>query len=395
MDLTAEIKIELKNILTYWENNAVDKLYGGFVGKRDNENNLIKDAPKGSVLNARILWTFSAAFQHTNNDSHKQLAQRAFDYIKYNFIDSEYGGVYWLINHRGTVVDSKKQIYAIAFTINGLSEYFKISEDKEALDLAISLYKDIEKHAFDPQHNGYFEAFNREWQEIGDLRLSEKDANEKKTMNTHLHILEAYTNLYKIWKNEHLAEQIKGLLSVFETYIIDKNYHLRLFMDEKWQQSHEIISYGHDIEASWLLLEAAEVLEDKDLINEYKNLAVKMADAAAEGLDEDGSLRYEYNVTENHIIKEKHWWVQAEAIVGFLNAWQLTHQNKYKLHVEKVWRFIKKYILDQKHGEWYWGRNEDLSLMADDDKLGIWKCPYHNSRACIEIINRLESRQLS
>lgn len=391
MDLVTEIENELKSILSYWEDNAVDKIHGGFVGRRDNENTLIAESPKGSVLNARILWTFSAAFQHTNKKAHLQLAKRAFDYIKSNFYDDKYGGVYWLVDHRGAVLDSKKQIYAIAFTIYGLAEYFKITQDEEVLALAISLYDDIEKYAFDSKEGGYFEAFSREWDEIGDLRLSEKDANEKKTMNTHLHILEAYTNLYRVWQNEHLAEQIRNLLLAFETHMIDGNHHLNLFMDEKWKRSQEIISYGHDIEASWLLLEAAEILDDENLINRFKEMAVKMADASTEGLDEDGSLMYEYNVTGNHLIREKHWWVQAEAMVGFLNAWQLTHEDKYKLHIEKLWDFIKKYILDQKNGEWYWGRNEDLSLMSDDDKLGIWKCPYHNTRACLEISRRLKN----
>lgn len=392
MKLITEIEIELTNILSYWEENAVDEIYGGFVGRRDNDNLLIAESPKGSVLNARILWTFSAAYQHSNKSGHLLLAQRAFDYIKNNFYDVEYGGVYWLVDYQGSVLDSKKQTYAIAFTIYGLAEYFKISQDADALQLAISLYQDIEKYAFDPKEGGYFEAFNREWQEIGDLRLSEKDANEKKTMNTHLHVLEAYANLYKIWKNEHLAGQISSLLFVFENHMIDENHHLNLFMNEKWQKNQHIISYGHDIEAAWLLLEAAEVLEDKKLIKKFKETAIKMADAASEGLDNDGSLIYEHNVTENHIIKEKHWWVQAEAMVGFLNAWQLTHEDKYKLYVESLWDFIKMYILDTKNGEWYWGRNENLSLMLDDDKLGIWKCPYHNSRACLEIISRLRNK---
>lgn len=392
MKLKTEIELELTNILSYWEENAVDEIHGGFVGKRDNDNMLIEESPKGSVLNSRILWTFSAAYQHSNNSSHLLLAQRAFDYIKNKFYDFEHGGIYWLVDHQGCVLDPKKQIYALAFAIYGLAEYFKISKDVEALQLAISLHNDIEKHAFDPIQNGYFEAFSREWQEISDLRLSDKDANEKKTMNTHLHILEAYTNLYRVWKNENLASQISNLLLVFEKYIMDESYHLNLFMNEKWQKSQHIISYGHDIEASWLMLEAAEVLGDKNLINKFTEIAIKMADAAAEGLDDDGSLKYEYNVSENHVIKEKHWWVQAEALVGFLNAWQLTRDDKYKNYVQSLWVFIQKYILDKKNGEWYWGRNEDLSLMMNDDKLGIWKCPYHNSRACLEVINRLSSK---
>lgn len=392
MDIVKEIETELENILRYWENQAIDHEFGGFVGRRDHDNKLVSFMPKGSVLNSRILWTFSAAFAFTNNQVHRQLAERAYQYIKTHFIDPEFGGIYWSVDFRGNRLDTKKQTYALSFAIYGLSEYYKISKDKEALNLAISLYNDIEKHCFDKKNSGYFEAFSREWEEMEDLRLSEKDANEKKTMNTHLHVLEAYTNLYRVWDNEELKNQIASLLADFQKYIIyPESKHLVLFMDENWKSKEQIYSYGHDIEAAWLLLEAAKVLEDENLIKIFKQIALELVDAASEGIDvKDGSLLYENNLDQSHFIKEKHWWVQAEAMVGFLNAYQISGEEKYRQYFENIWHFIKTYIIDHEKGEWYWGLNEDLTLMTKDDKVGLWKCPYHNSRACLEVIRRLD-----
>ncbi|MES1226907.1 MAG: AGE family epimerase/isomerase, partial [Bacteroidota bacterium] len=213
-----------------------------------------------------------------------------------------------------------------------------------------------------------------------------------KTMNTHLHILEAYSNLYRILREEKLRLKIKDLLQNFSDYIIDKETsHLILFFDENWMQKSTIISYGHDIEASWLLQEAAEIINDEELIALTKQIAVKMASAAKQGIDKDGGLWYEYEPSENHLIKEKHWWPQAEAMVGFFNAWQVSGKNEYLQLSLRNWDFTKKYIIDKQSGEWIWGINEDYSAMKEQDKVGIWKCPYHNSRACIEIIKRIGS----
>ncbi|RZM21464.1 MAG: N-acyl-D-glucosamine 2-epimerase [Pedobacter sp.] len=394
MRFAEEIEKELHHILDYWERQTVDEVYGGFVGRRDQNDVNIPYMPKGSVLNSRILWTFSAAYAYTNNPVHKELAERAYQYIKSFFFDGEYGGVYWMVDFKGHPLDTRKQTYALSFAIYGLSEYYKISQDQEVLELAIILYNNIEDHAFDSDRGGYFEAFSRDWQEITDLRLSDKDANEKKTMNTHLHVIEAYANLYRVWKDSGLHTQIKNLLSDFQNHIIDMDSrHLILFMDENWESKETIYSYGHDIEASWLLLEAAEVIGDEVLIESFKEIAINLADAALEGMDRDGSLLYEHNLSKSHFIKEKHWWVQAEAMVGFFNAWEVSKNEEYLKIAERLWEFIQLYIIDHKRGEWFWGRNSDLSLMEDEDKVGMWKCPYHNARACLEILRRIENQQ--
>jgi len=385
-----EITEELTSILQYWMSHTVDEKNGGFIGRIDNDNKVYPEAPKGSVLNARILWSFSAAYTATKNKAYLRMAQRAYSYIQDHFIDKEYGGVFWSVDYKGNPLDTKKQIYALAFTIYACSEYYKCTAIEEAKQTAIALYNLIQKYSYDAKRGGYLEAFARNWEPMEDSRLSDKDANEKKTMNTHLHILEAYTNLYRIWPDEKLGFHQRGLLTDFLQHILNQQTgHLHLFFDENWKVKGETISYGHDIEASWLLLEAAEILQDETLIAPCKKIAVKMTAAVVEGIDTDGGLWYEYEPGTSQLIKQKHWWPQAEAMIGFINAWQISKEGKYLQHACNSWEFIKQYILDKKEGEWLWGIKEDHSRMKQEDKVGIWKCPYHNARACMEIMKRI------
>jgi mannobiose 2-epimerase len=387
--LKTELSDELDSILKYWSKHTLDKENGGFVGQIDYNDHIIANTEKGSVLNTRILWSFSASYKVTKNENHKKIAQRAFEFLSDSFYDPEFGGLFWSINADRTPKDTKNQIYALAFAIYGLSEYYAISKDDKALEIAINLYLKIQKHSYDPVNKGYLEAFTRDWQPIEDLRLSDKDANEKKTMNTHLHIVEAYANLFKVWKDKKLQSDIIELLETIEKHFINtQTGHLRLFFDENWIEKPDVISYGHDIEAAWLLLQCAEISGDENLIANYKKHAVQMAEVTKEGLDSDGGLWYEFDPEKNELVAEKHWWVQAEALIGFYNAYQLTGDETYLDIVYKNWKFIKKYILDKENGEWFWGINRDYSLI-EKDKAGFWKCPYHNSRACLELINRI------
>lgn len=389
--LKSELTAQLDSILKYWSKNTIDNQQGGFIGKIDFNENVIPTAEKGSVLNARILWSFSASYQVTKNEEHKIAATRAFEFLSKYFYDADFGGLFWSINADTTPKDTKNQIYALAFAIYGLTEYYVISKDEKALEMAINLYLQIQRHSYDPANGGYLEAFTREWKPIADLRLSEKDANEKKTMNTHLHIVEAYANLFKIWKDKKLQNVIVELLEIIEKHFINtETGHLRLFFNEEWVEKPDVISYGHDIEAAWLLLQCAEISENKTLIANYKKHAIQMAEVTQEGLDIDGGLWYELDPKDNKLIAEKHWWVQAEALIGFYNAYQLTGDEKYLNLVFKNWTFIKEYILDPKNGEWFWGVDGNYSLI-EKDKAGFWKCPYHNSRACLELINRIKT----
>lgn len=391
-----EIEQEFCSILSYWINQSVDEQYGGFYGSIDHHNIVDILAPKGSVLNCRILWTFSAAYNLTHQQPYLNMAARAYDYINTHFLDDEFGGVYWTVDHAGHPFDTKKQVYAQAFALYALTEYFRATGEGAAKEKAIGLFALIERYSYDKERDGYFEAFNREWQEQDDLRLSAKDENEKKSMNTHLHVLEAYTNLYRIWPDDILKKQITRLINSFLDHIIDPTtHHQVLFFDEQWTPKSTVVSFGHDIEASWLLAEAADIVSDNELIIRTKKRCLQMAYAAARGLDADGGMWYEQDGATGHWVKEKHWWPQAEALVGFFHAWQVSGDDTFLQHTLRNWDFIRQNIIDKDFGEWHWGVLNEASeanktIMSWEDKAGLWKCPYHNGRACMEIMRRVD-----
>jgi len=392
--LKKEVDKELRSILSWWKQHAIDKKRGGFYGSVNNGNTPDATAPKGVVMTSRVLWAFSAAYTHTNDPGDLLMATRAWEYLRDHFIDKRHGGVYWSVDANGDIHEDRKQIYGLAFSLYGLAEYYKIKREAPVLQEAKKLCNFIEQYSWDKVKGGYIEAFTREWKPLDDLRLSEKDDNQKKSMNTHLHVVEAYANLYQVWPDPALEERITGILDLFNRHIINsKTMHLDLFMDEDWQVKSTLQSYGHDIEAAWLLQECAEITEDKTYIDYFRQLAVKLAAAAAEGLDKDGGLWYEFDPAGSHLIKEKHSWQQAEALVGFFNAWQITNDKKFLTRSYQTWEFIKQHIKDSRKGEWFWGVNEDYSPMQKD-KAGFWKCPYHNSRACLEIIRRISTAKI-
>jgi mannobiose 2-epimerase len=383
-----EMRRELENILDYWIQYTIDDENGGFYGKIENNNKVHNEAAKGCVLNSRILWTFSAAYNRTKNPAYLTIAHRAYNYIVDFFIDKIYGGVFWSVDFLGRPLDTKKQIYAIAFTVYGISEYYRATKNTFALQTVIGLYHSLVEHSYDKLKGGYIEALAHDWNQIDDLRLSGKDLNEKKSMNTHLHLLEAFANLYKVWPDETLKRRINEIIHIFIDYIIDpKTNHLVLFFDEDWRPKSHIVSFGHDIEAAWLLQEAAETIHDEDLILKAKACSIKLAEAAAKGLDSDGGLWYEKEA--DHLVREKHWWPQAEAMVGFYNAYQISNHHSFLLKSLNAWRFIQTHILDKSNGEWFWGVKDDYTLMSTEDKVGFWKGPYHNGRACMELLKRI------
>ncbi|GHT81780.1 cellobiose 2-epimerase [Bacteroidia bacterium] len=376
-------EILLQNILPFWVNKMPDKENGGFYGQIDGNNQLYPTANKGAVLNARILWTFAAAYRLLKDPQYLAMAQRAFDYITAHFIDKKYGGIYWELDYKGNPVNTKKQLYAQGFALYGFSEFYRATGNKAALELAKQFFHLIENHC-DKEKGGYPEAFTREWQEIGDMRLSNKDANEKKTMNTHLHILEPYTNLCRIWDDPQLKAAQRKLIHIFTDKILTPSGHLGLFFDENWNAKSDGISYGHDIEASWLLYEAAEILGDKEALKNITSLALTIVNAATEGLQPDGSMIYE--IVGGHTDNDRHWWVQAETVLGYSYAYKNSGDAAYRNKAMRCLQYIKDNLADVEYGEWYWSRKADGSINRSDDKAGLWKCPYHNSRMCLELI---------
>ena len=388
-ELKSDLSIELVRILDYWKKHTVDLAHGGFYGRIDHQGIVDAIAPKGLVLNARILYAFSAGYRQTKQAQYLQMAQRAFKYLCTYFYDKTFGGMFWAVDADGKPLDTKKQVYGIAFCIYALSEYHIAFESKEALVLAKELYELLEAKSLDKVNGGYFEAFTQGWALLESPKLSNKDQDSPKTMNTHLHVLEAYSNLFKIWPNIKLKNSIVELLQILKHYFISPQGHLHLFFSEDWRLESDTISYGHDIEASWLIWEAAKLVEDEQQLLTTKQMILSIAQAARKGLDTDGSLLNESNTELTVWNKERHWWQQAEAMVGWMNAWQLNGLQENFETVIDCWSFIKTHLVDQEKGEWFWGVNQDYSKMIQEDKAGFWKCPYHNTRMCIEMLHRL------
>ena len=390
--LASQVRKELtENILPYWMKKMCNPS-GGFHGRISGGENLDTEAPVGGIMTARILWTYASAYRvlgasAPDSEAYLNMALRAKRLLIDRFYDTEFGGTYWSLNPDFSPLDTKKQIYAIAFTIYGLAELYRACGDEEALEYAVKLFHDIENHSFDSVGGGYWEAFTREWAPIDDMRLSDKDANESKTMNTHLHVLEAYTCLYRVWKDRLLDLRLRGLIEIFEFKILGDDSHLRLFFDDRWNCGYDIVSYGHDIEASWLLHEAAIVLGDAAVLARVEALVPMIVRAASEGFTHDGGMIYEKEGTK--VDADRHWWVQAESVVGYFNLWDHFGEQSGLEDALMCWEFIKNHLIDSENGEWHWSLRADGSVNRDDDKAGFWKCPYHNGRMCMEIIERV------
>ena len=385
--LATELERHLQEvILSFWTGRMQDGR-GGFHGRITGDGILDAEAPRGAILYGRILWTFSAAYRALGCPEYIEAATRAKEWLLRRFYDTQYGGVYWEVAADGTPLNTRKQFYALGCALYGLSEYHRATGDREALERAIQLFETIEEHAFDTARNGYVEAAARDWSPIEDMRLSDKDDNTPKTMNTHLHILEPYTNLYRAWPDARLRERLVNLIGIFLNRIESpETHHLGLFFDNDWQEkSRGCFSYGHDIEASWLLLEAAQAVGDEALTERVKRHSRRIADAALEGYMPDGGLIYEHRANGT-LDRERHWWVQAECVVGL--TWLYTYHGIIEAlsQAEKTWEYIRTHLVDTEDGEWFWSIREDGSINRTDDKAGFWKCPYHNSRMCLEVM---------
>ncbi len=391
-NLRNHLESELKNnILQFWIDYACDLKKGGFYGYIPDDLAVDGNHNKASVLTARILWTFSAAYGFFREEQYLVMAKRAFEYLAKYFVDKKYGGVYWLLDANGKPADTKKQIYAIAFAVYGLSEYYRATSEPSALSLAIALFSRIEEHAADSCYGGYFEALTREWYAITDMRLSPKDMNVAKSMNTHLHILEAYTGLLRVCDSESLRASLKKLLErMLEKIVAPSSWSFRLFFDMDWTCRSDAVSYGHDIEGSWLLYEAAEVLGDPDLLKRIGAISLRMAEnVLLNGTDSTfGGIYNERQETGSDANKE--WWPQAEAVVGFFNAYELSRDPRYLDASLKTWNFIDRHLIDRTNGEWFREVSRDGAVVLGGEKAGPWKCPYHNGRMCFEMLRRID-----
>ena len=374
------------NILPFWMNKDVDP-NGGFYGFLTFDGQPRANAPKGGVLNGRILWSFSSGYRLFGNKEYLALANRAQRYFIDYFIDKKYGGTYWIVGADGAPLDSTKQTYGIAYGIYGLSEHFHATGNNESLQKAIELYQTMETHVRDSIKEGYIEAFTRSWGRTS--RLAYK-GRATKTMNTHIHVLEAYTSLYRVWKDAGLRQRLETLIHLVSEKLYNPvTHHLILYCDSDWNSLDDVDSYGHDIETSWLLSEAAEVLGDEALKVKIDKIAVDMAETALkEGGTPEGGMIYERKGT--HYQRELSWWCQAETVLGCINAWQITGDEKFLNSAIKTWTFIKTKVIDPVYGEWYSTVSDTGKAMKKVPKANMWRGPYHNSRMGYEIYTRLK-----
>lgn len=385
--LACEVLTDLQeNILPFWVKHASDPS-GGFYGTILNNGVPLPQSPKGGVLNARILWTFSRAYYYFKNEEYKELADRAQEYFIQYFIDKKYAGSFWTVNADGSPQNTAKQTYGIAFAIYGMAEHFRATGNKESLKQAVSLYNTLEKYAFDSVNGGYIESFERDWMKPEKYGY-DGSGIAPKTMNTHLHVLEAYTLLYEVWPDKGLKKQLRNLISVFLNKIINKEtWHQRLYLTMDWENLEHIDSYGHDIELSWLLLEAAKVLKDEVLIDEVKVVSLNLVDTQmTEGWSKVGFLNYER--VNGELDSKLEWWPQAESVIAFFNAWQMTGDEKYLDASVKTWDWIKTNLIDNENGEWFGGLDSNNKPNTRRPKADLWKCPYHNSRMGFELYIR-------
>lgn len=384
----------LDKIIIFWD-ALRDNENGGFYGQMDNDLVTDKKGTKGVILNSRILWFYSQTaitFAETEPalaEHARSQAAHAFAFLRDKCLDRENGGVYWMMNYDGTPNDTMKHTYNQAFAIYALATYYLATDIGEALDLAFELFETIENKCTDDV--AYLEAFDRNWQLIPNDALSENGLMADKTMNTVLHLIEAYTVLYKASYEEHVAERIRFLLDITEKKIYDHEHSkLLVFFDKKLDVIGDIHSYGHDIEASWLIDRACDVLGDEELRNKWAALDLKIAEnirnIAYDERGEYGSLR---NERDNRKIDHKRvWWVQAETVIGFVNACEHGGDKSFADSAEKVLNWIEEYQTDKRSGEWFAEVTPEGELMPEVTIVNEWKCPYHNGRMCLELLTR-------
>ena len=387
--LSARAENELKgDILPFWMKYTRNPENGGYYGLITADMKIRPGAYRGALLTSRILWTFSTAYRTYHDPAYLDMATYAYNDLVGHFVDPKWGGLYWTITYDGKPLDARKQIYGQAFGIYALAEYYRATGDKAALEQAITIYRLMEEHSRDPVNGGYYDALDRAWNRpvAGQHNLL---GDAPKSQNSHIHILEAYTNLLRAWPDAGLRANQHELIEMTIKHIIDpKTHHLILFMKDDWTPISYAVSYGHDIELSWLLVEAANVVGDPALVAQAKPISLDIARATLQqGVDPDGGVLNEGG-PGGYTNTDKDWWPQAEAAVGFLNAYQLSGDPVFFKAAQHSWDFIEAKFVDRVHGDWIESVKRD-GTAKPLPKVSLWKCPYHSGRSCFELVARV------
>lgn len=376
-----------EKLIPFWKEMKDDQ-YGGFFGYLGYDLMLDTKAVKGCILNSRILWFFSDAYMELREDNLLRYARHAFFFLRDHCIDDIYGGVYWSLTYGGEPEDTTKHTYNQAFAVYALSSYYEASGDKEALKIAEELFELIETKCKDEY--GYLEAFDRQFLPQENDKLSENGVIAEKTMNTLLHVFEAYTELYRAAHEERVGEKLKYMMDLFADKVFNnKQGRQEVFFDKTWHTLIDLYSYGHDIETAWLINRGLEAVNDEVYTKKLAPITKKIAQNIYNRAYIDHSL---VNEAENGVVDTTRvWWVQAEAVVGFLDAYQKAPDMENYLEAAKdIWNYIKENIVDKREGsEWYWALDKDRNPLAKPI-VEPWKCPYHNGRMCFEVIRRMK-----
>lgn len=379
------------NILPWWIEHDVDEEHGGFYGAVTNDNAPVPHATRFITLNARLVWTFSAAYRVMGNPEYKKMADRAYNYFIKYFWDDEYNAANNRVDEFGDPVSKQRYIYGEAFAIYGLSEYARAMGCNEALEYARKLVASLEKHVYDPVYKGYFESCKPDWTHDPWTRGVNRLPTDEKTMNNHLHLIEAYTCLLRTDKSDFMQNKVREHLYVMLNKIVDHDiHHYFYFQARDWKPTTQEISFGHDIEGAWLMMETAEVLGEPEAMRYTKDTCMNMARACYEQgfRKEDGAMLSEYDPVTGYSSPFLSWWEQNEAVVGFLNAWEVTGEEKYLDASLKCFEFAREHFVDHENGGWFVRLSLDGKTVLSTDKVNDYTCPYHNSRMCMEIIER-------
>jgi len=383
--LARETRAERARITSWWAQHSVDHANGGFFGAIGADNTPIPNADKAVILNTRLLWALSE-IAHVDGEG-ADLAERAAAYITDNFFDDEHGGLYWTLDASGRPTNRRKQAYAQAFGLYAFAAHYAATGHEQSLAMARSLFDVLEHKFYSAEHDGYWEARGAAFEPIEDVRLSDRDLNAPLTMNTHLHVLEAYTQLYAVLRAPHVADALARAARILMRRIYNRESgHLRLFFDADWRPIDRVISFGHDIEASWLLWEAAVRLDLAELKSEARGCALRLAESTLAQATGPNDEVFEEVGAAGHFSERRVWWIQAEALVGFLNAYELSGDERFLEAALNVWRFIKRHQVDP-NAEWRATSSLDAPE-TPDLMAGPWKCPYHTGRAMIEAERR-------
>lgn len=372
-------------ILPFWK-NLRDDTWGGFYGYMDQQLKLDKQAEKGCILNSRILWFFSETAMALQSEELKDYARHAYVFLRDHCLDRENGGIFWSMTYDGKPLDTTKHTYNQGFAIYALSAYYRLTGEEEALRTAMEIFRLIEAHCTD--EIGYLEAFTADWQPESNEKLSENGVMAAKTMNTLLHVFEGYSGLYLASRDADVRRCMLRILDIYENKIFDHTRDRQLvFFNEYYNSIIDLYSYGHDIESSWLMDWGADLLEDGELSRRIGALNRRMAAAVYENAFDHDSLANECDRGEKNELRI--WWVQAEAVVGFVHQWQQTGEEQYARAAANNFRFILEYVWDKRTGsEWFWCVDKHGVPTPEKPIVEPWKCPYHNGRMCLELMRR-------